>query len=127
MDRRQFLKTLSKAGILILTSADLVQAMAESSPEFEALVIGNGRKEKVTDGFAAPMPSKVLFIQLKKSRVKEVAISFSPHLTIQNPADPNHFYAIQKWGNLIADINVQTEQIRYITLPANQKFYGHGV
>ncbi len=132
MDRRSFLSFMSISSLAIFASAHGLTLPSESTPE--AFALGTGPKEnadpKYITSFASKrvsVPSSILIVNLKNQKTKEFPVAFSPHLICQNPKDPRQLFAFQKWGKLLAEVRIDTGKVRYVTLPDDRTFFGHGV
>ncbi len=121
LNRREFLEKAgwtTGAAALFMTMPDSILLAAENSNS-KRLIVATDATEATTFGLA--------IVNMDTYEVKAVPLTFLAHSFLQQPGEPDHVWAIEKWGKNIAKVDVKSAKIiQHIESPQDTLFYGHG-
>lgn len=70
----------------------------------------------------------VCAIDLDTRQVTQVPVAFKPHGYAQNPRQPAHIWAFEKWGRGAAEVDFATASVaQTFASPEDTQFFGHGL
>ncbi len=119
--RRQFLE---KVGLVVGSAATMTMLpnstlLAAGPNAAKRLIVGTADAEAGTFG--------LVNIDMYSFVMQPIPLAFLPHSFIQQPNEPDHIWAIDKWTRNLAKVDLKSGKvIKYIESPENTYFYGHG-
>lgn len=83
---------------------------------------------KVGRKLIAGSEKSVCAIDLDTRQVAQVSVTFKPHGYAQNPRQPAHIWAFEKWGRGAAEIDFASGAVAQTFIsPEDTQFFGHGL